>query len=664
MPGAAGAAGRAAVPAPAAPLPATGFARRLSGEVYGYLPYWEIDSGTDAYLRYDLLTDIALFSVGFTASGAIDPSGTGYPYVTGSTAATIANHAHAAGVRVDLTVTSFGYAKNSAFFTNPTAMAAAVAAISTLVQAEGLDGVSLDVESLYNENFAAYGTFVGRIRSALQAWNPAARVSVATNGSTSGAGMALQALANGADRVFIMGYSYRTSGSSPSGSISPIVRADGDKSLTWTLDLYASNGVPADRLLLGLPYYGRTWNTTSGELHAPATSSVGVFIPSDDMASIPPGTVIGHDPLEGTRWFAVQGAGGTWTETYYDDPMTLRAKYALASGRGLAGIGIWTLGYDRGVAGYWDAIIASFATVRIAGADRYATAAAVAADAFEPGVGVAYVATGAAFPDALAAAAVAGGVRAPVLLVTATGIPAATAAQLSRLQPGRIVVVGGPSVVSDGVLNALSGYSTGGAQRVAGADRFATAAALSAASFPGGAPMVYLTTGLGFADAVSAAPAAARDGGPVLLTRPDSLPPETRAELTRLAPAGVIIVGGPSVVNDGIVAQIAAAVPGAAIQRLAGTDRYATSAAVAATFNMGVRAVYAATGLNFPDALAAAAAAGASGSPIVLTAPGSLPPGIRDQIIRLDPARAVITGGTSVVSSATEAAIRDAVAAH
>ena len=131
---------------PAGPVSASQFARNLSADVYGYLPYWEIDSGTDAYLRYDLLTDIALFSVGFTSTGAISTTGTGYPAVTGSTAATIVAHAHAAGVRVDLTITSFGYAKNTAFFTDPAAMTAAAAAISDLVRSEGLDGVNLDVD--------------------------------------------------------------------------------------------------------------------------------------------------------------------------------------------------------------------------------------------------------------------------------------------------------------------------------------------------------------------------------------------------------------------------------------------------------------------------------------------------------------------------------------
>ena len=649
--------------APAAPLPASRFAHRLSGEVYGYLPYWEIDGGTDAYLRYDLVTDIALFSVGLTASGAISTSGTGYGPVTSSTAATIVDHAHAAGVRVDMTITSFGLAKNSAFFGNPTAMSTAVTAISNLVQSEGLDGVNLDVEMLENADFAAYGTFVGQLRAKLRTWNPDARVSVATNGSLSGAGMAVQALNNGADRVFIMGYSYRTSGTSPAGSISPIERADGGKSLTWTLDLYASKGVPADRILLGLPYYGRSWHTTSGDLHAPTTSTAGVFIPSDDLGSVPAGTVINHDVAEGAKWFAVQDPSTkVWTQTYFDDPVTLRAKYELAARRGLAGVGIWTLGYDRGVAGYWNAIVASFGTIRVAGPDRYGTAAALARDAFRTATSVAYVATGTNFPDALAAAAAAGAADSPVLLVTPLGIPTATTTELQRLKPDRIVVVGGASAVSDAVLGALSALAPGGAVRVAGRDRFATAAAVSASTYPSGAPVAYVVSGLGFADAVSAAPAAAGAGGPILLVRDATVPEATLYELVRLAPARIVIVGGPSAVGETVAASISAALPTAVISRVAGRDRYETSAAVAAGFAPGVPVAYVATGLAFPDALAAAAAAGAQGAPVLLTRPTALPAAVDWHIARLEPHRAVIAGGTSAVSDAVLAAVRNAVA--
>lgn len=98
---------------------------------------------------------------------------------------------------------------------------------------------------------------------------------------------------------------------------------------------------------------------------------------------------------------------------------------------------------------------------------------------------VVFVATGNNFPDALGAAAAGGVSNAPVLLVTGSILPAPTRAELERLKPSRIIVVGGTGVVSEGVVNSLKGLTfKPTVDRVAGADRYETAAALSAAIFP------------------------------------------------------------------------------------------------------------------------------------------------------------------------------------
>ncbi len=95
-------------------------------------------------------------------------------------------------------------------------------------------------------------------------------------------------------------------------------------------------------------------------------------------------------------------------------------------------------------------------TARIAGSNRYATAAAISKTTFAPGVDVAYIAYGGNFPDALAAAAAAGTVKGPVLLAgSSLPLDPATAAELDRLNPGRIIVLGGPGVLSDAVEHAL-----------------------------------------------------------------------------------------------------------------------------------------------------------------------------------------------------------------
>jgi putative cell wall-binding protein len=95
---------------------------------------------------------------------------------------------------------------------------------------------------------------------------------------------------------------------------------------------------------------------------------------------------------------------------------------------------------------------------RLAGADRYGTAAATSAATFAPGVPVAFVASGEAFPDALAGAVAAAIGHGPILLVPPTSIPSVVEVELTRLQPARIVVLGGPDAVTPKAATALQAY--------------------------------------------------------------------------------------------------------------------------------------------------------------------------------------------------------------
>jgi spore germination protein YaaH len=330
-------------------------------EVFGYLPYWELDKGIDAYLRYDLLTTIAFFGIGYASDGHLITDAPGYRAYMGDLASTVIRNARAAGVRTVITFQSFDRARNEAFLSDPEAQATFIEEAVALMEERGADGANVDIEGLSGTFFDAYGAFVGSFARAAKERDPDAEISVATNGNTSGAKMAAAALAGGADRAFIMGYNYRTAGSARAGSVAPLVREDG-LSLTSTLTLYAAAGVPLDRVILGLPYYGRTWPTTSDELHAPRQTdtatygSAKAFFPRTLPASAR-GSTETYDPVEHAVVLArYDEVRGTWVQTYYDDPRSLRPKMQLAVDSGLAGIGMWALGYDRGQPGYWELI--------------------------------------------------------------------------------------------------------------------------------------------------------------------------------------------------------------------------------------------------------------------------------------------------------------------
>jgi putative cell wall-binding protein len=285
------------------------------------------------------------------------------------------------------------------------------------------------------------------------------------------------------------------------------------------------------------------------------------------------------------------------------------------------------------------------------GNNRYETGAAASEDAFAPGVPVAYVATGANFPDALAAGAAAGFQGGPVVLVDRNTLPALATTELERLNPNRIVIVGGTSVISSYVGSLVGRFHTGGGvTRVAGADRYETAAAISNAFAPG-VPAVYVASGQNWPDALAAVPHAARAGAPILLTLPSQLPGHTRNALTRLRPGRIIVLGGTAAISAGVASALDSYDTGGGVRRLAGPDRYATAAAIARHHHpSGAPMAYVTTGMNFPDALAAGAPAAIRGAPTLLVRTSSVPGATATELERLNPTRIIVLGGPRVVN--------------
>lgn len=293
---------------------------------------------------------------------------------------------------------------------------------------------------------------------------------------------------------------------------------------------------------------------------------------------------------------------------------------------------------------------------RISGADRYGTAAAISQSAFpvqNPGTQFAItVASGTNFPDALAAGPVAAAFGTPFLLVPADGaLPLTLSTELTRLNPWKVFIAGGTAAVSSFVERELTGN---GAliDRTAGQDRYETAAKL--AGLTGGlGRTVFIATGASFPDALGGSAAAARFHGALLLTDRSWLPRATASALTSGKPARVIILGGETVIEPLVRQQIQDLLPAAAVERWAGSDRYATATAISLhTYPNGATTAYLASGASYPDALAGAPVAAKAGAPLLLTTRDCVPASTLAELNRLGATKIVVLGGTGAVSDA------------
>ena len=272
-------------------------------------------------------------------------------------------------------------------------------------------------------------------------------------------------------------------------------------------------------------------------------------------------------------------------------------------------------------------------TDRLGGYSRYGTAAEAAHASHPGGASEVVVASGETFPDALAGAPVAAALGAPVLLVQKDLVPDVTLAALDELAPEHVTVLGGEDAVSASVERTIEEDGEAAVDRIAGADRYDTAALAArqvmarngdATNWPGGRRAAFLATGEGFADALAAGAVAASGDAqvPILLTERDRLPSATAAAVEELDVDLVVVVGGPDAVSQQV--QDSVEDGDTTTDRVAGETRTETAAAVAdlAVQELGFDAadLVLTRGDAFADALAVAPLAGTNADPVLLAA--------------------------------------------
>ncbi len=353
----------------------------LKREVFGFLPYWELtDSSTR--LDWEKLSTIAYFGIGATGEGDLQKQNTdgsttvGWSGWTSAKLTGVINAAHANGARVVLTVQSFawssaGVTRQKALLGSSTHRANLARQIAAAVRDRGADGVNLDFEPIVS----TYGPeFTALVRSVRAELNKISRGYQLTFDATGWIGNYPIENATGtgaADAVVVMGYDYRSGSSSPVGSVAPLGGPTYD--ITDTIRSFVSR-VPASKVILGVPYYGRAWSTSSSSFGARNISSVKNGASTTVVYSAARQYAADHgrqwNATEAVAWTAYRrqnctatyGCVNPWRQLYYDDARALGLKYDAVNRYNLRGAGIWALGYDGTRTELYDTLKAKFIT--------------------------------------------------------------------------------------------------------------------------------------------------------------------------------------------------------------------------------------------------------------------------------------------------------------
>jgi spore germination protein YaaH len=327
----------------------------LTHSVYGWHPYWV---GT-AYNNYDfnLLSTFSYFSY------ELVPSTGNYSSIHSWKTTNAINLAQAAGARVELCVTNFGSSNNNTFLTNMTARQTLIDSLIVLVNYRNADGVNIDFEGVSGSNRNDLTSFMTDLSTQLKAAIPGATVTMATYSVDWNNVFDLVALSSVVDEFIIMGYGYYWSGSTTAGPTDPLYSGSmwGSRNLIRSIDYYLDNGVPPSQLLIGLPYYGREWETVSNTIPSATTGNFTTAKIYNSVKTNASGNYSNrqYDYESETPYWVYQTAGN-WRQALVNDEYSLGKRYDIVKEMKIGGIGIWALGYDDGYTELWDLIEEKF----------------------------------------------------------------------------------------------------------------------------------------------------------------------------------------------------------------------------------------------------------------------------------------------------------------
>lgn len=292
------------------------------------------------------------------------------------------------------------------------------------------------------------------------------------------------------------------------------------------------------------------------------------------------------------------------------------------------------------------------AVERLSGLDRYGTSAEIA-QKFTATGGEVFVASGENFPDALSIGPVAAKFNAPLLLTPKNTLPPLIKAELERLEPVHITVVGGEGAVSAAVYDELATLADA-ISRIGGSDRYETSRLIAEQGFgASGTNTAFIATGRDFPDALSAASAAAQLNAPVVLVdgKAGTVDGPTADLVGDLGVSSLFIAGGTGVVTAAMESSLSALAGVSGVERLSGSNRYLTSVAVNDRLFALTDTVYLATGVGFADALSGAALAGATGAPLYVVMPNCVPQQTLASIVARQALTTRLLGGTGALSA-------------
>lgn len=322
-------------------------------EVLGWHPYWMKNEFKD--YKYNLLSMIAYFSYD------VNPLNGGYndPEVIKDWRSTaMIDSAKNHGVKVLLTVTSYGNEQNKQFFSDKNVWNSLIDSLKVLITARSADGFDLNFEQIPANNRNDYTEFVKKLRSKIgDSFIITLQVPAYNNNNA----IDFKGLDPYVNYFIVQGYdySYVKCNGSPS-PVSPLHSINSEcPSIVNTYDYCLRNGMNPAKSILGMPSYGTEWTLAGNSWNANARFER--YITYDDvMSEYKLSYEPFYDAVSGSTYFLVDRGSNSTSLVWFESQESLESKFQWALDHGMKGAAIWALGYDGRQSGIWNAVATNF----------------------------------------------------------------------------------------------------------------------------------------------------------------------------------------------------------------------------------------------------------------------------------------------------------------
>lgn len=340
-------------------------------EIIGFLPFWNINE--EERQRYHLLTQVAFFALEIDAEGNIkkikddNTEEPGWTTYKSQAFGTMYRKAKDSGAKVVLTIQALGPEVITSVLNDPQKRKRAIHQTLEIIAVKNLDGVNVDFELSGSPAYRTrknFTQFIQELRTALTAQNPhlTLSVDVFADAAAKVRLWEIPKIAKFADHIIIMAYDFHRMSSQVAGPIAPIRGAPKH----WEYDISKtltdfSKSMPLEKIILGVPYYGYEWQTSSEAAYAstyPRSGSLATYKRVQSLIAQKQTKLHWDEVALSPRLTYVEN--GKTYQIYYENETSLGLKYDLVNEAGLAGIAIWALGYDGEHPNLWNLLSEKF----------------------------------------------------------------------------------------------------------------------------------------------------------------------------------------------------------------------------------------------------------------------------------------------------------------